>query len=156
MRQLSVEDTSMAKGKGSSRGHGQNPKGSHKPKGGNRPRPTGGNRPNRPQRPSGSKIDIGEISKVVEIIVGQLSGNKPGSAELKQPGGAEPKAAEIDQADLQTFIDLIEKELAKEKPDKEFIAVLLKKIKDGAAPGGATGNLTATLDDLIKKLRGLK
>jgi hypothetical protein len=139
----------MPKGKASSRGHEHNPKGSNKPK--------GGTRPNRPHRSTGSKVDVGEILKDIGIIIGQVSGNKAGGAEPKpgQKSGGEP--AKSSQTELQTFVDLIEKELAKEKPDKELIAVLLKKIKEDATSSedGETGR-TATLDDLIKKLRGTK
>src|SRR5262245_52218560 len=94
----------------------------NRPKPGPKPRPKPGPKPGpKPNRPR-STIDIVDIAVTVQTLLDQLSGKKPSSAEPNE---------------LQTYSDLLEKELAKEKPDKELIAALLKKIKEGTAPSGS-------------------
>jgi hypothetical protein len=163
----------MAKGKGSSGGHGHNPskpkkqpqKKPDKKKTDNKPKKPDNKPPKKPDQKkhgggSGPKIDIGEVIKDIGIILGQLGDKKPGGAEPKTPepsGGTEPKPDKTSQADLQKYIDLLDKEVASANPDKELMAGLIRKIKAAlASSGGNAGALNTRLDDVLKKLESPK
>src|SRR5262249_47080732 len=151
----------MAKGKGSSGGHGHNPikpkqpqkkpdkkKPDNKPsgKGGGGSGKQGGGKQGGGKQGggkqgggSGSKVDVGKVIDILEILLGRWGDKKPGGAEPKTPepsGGTEPKPDKTSQADLQKYIDLLDKEVASANPDKELMAGLIRKIKAALASSG--------------------
>jgi hypothetical protein len=154
----------MAKGKGSSGGRGHNPsKPNKKPQKkpdkkpqkqpDKKPPKKPDNKPPKKKHEGGSKIDFGDILKV---ILSQLATSAP-ERRPEQPSAPEPKPGKPSQAEMKALLDLIKIELAKKTPDQALVITLLTKIQDGlAANDGDAGSLAADLADTLKKLKGQK
>ena len=109
---------------------------------------------------SGSKVDVGKIIDTIGSILDRLEGRQSGGAAPKTPepsGDTAPKPSRTSQSELESYVEMLEKELASENPDKEFRAGLLRKIKAGiASRGGDAGDLSPRLDNALKKLEAQK